>query len=64
MLDAERFGLYLCAVLLPPTALQQRLEWLHSRDAVARLAFVQELMEASLALAQPQPPAEGEFAAY
>ena len=64
VLDPERFGLWLCASLLPPTALQQRLEWLHSRDATARLAFAQELMEGSLALAQPQPPAEGEFAAY
>ena len=30
----------------------------------ARLAFAQEIMEGNLALAQPQPAAEGEFAAY
>jgi len=64
VLNAERFGLWLCALLLPPTALQQRLEWLHSRDAAARLVFAQQLMEGSLALAQPRPAAEGEFAAY
>lgn len=64
LLDPERFGLWLCAVLLPPTALQQRLEWLHSRDTAQRLAFVQQMMEGSLSLAQPQPNADGEFAAY
>ena len=32
--------------------------------AQARLAFAQEIMEGNLALAQPQPAAEGEFAAY
>lgn len=50
VLDPERFGLWLCAVLLPPQALQQRLECLHQRSSVERLRFAQQIMEGSLAL--------------
>ena len=52
VLDPERFGLWLCAVLLPPQALQQRLECLHQRSSVERLKFAQQVLEGSLALTE------------
>lgn len=54
VLDPERFSLWLCAVLLPPQALQQRLACLHQRSSAKRLRFAQQIMEGSLALTSSQ----------
>jgi len=48
LFHAERFGLWVCARLLAPADVEQRLVWLYHRDSTKRLAFAQTSLEAAL----------------